>query len=196
MNIFSQVAAEYKLMLGWFWHSRFERGHRLRSIHGSVYCGEKQTSTFLSLNTFSELAQEHWQLPYPFQGIRCGGCRQPLVPEPPHPSGCSARDQQTNPDLKYSKNVIVIKESHKWGNNSHTCSAFCVLLNEALKLNIYKAAVLLLMEPARVKSDVICSVCQSHGPALPQSRSGSVNVFLGLNCCFLHRHNDLSLVSE
>lgn len=99
-------------------------------------------------------------------------------------------------DLKYSKNVIVIKESHKRGNNSHTCSAFCVLLNKALKLNIYKAAVLLLMEPARVKSDVICSVCQSHGPALPQSRSGSVNVFVGLNCCFLHRHNDLSLVSE
>lgn len=81
-------------------------------------------------------------------------------------------------------------------NNSHTYSASCVFFSKALKLDTFKIAVFLPVEQARVKFDVICSVCQSHGPALPQSRSGSVNVFVGPNCCLLHRHNDLSLVSE
>lgn len=63
-----------------------------------------------------------------------------------------------------------------------------LLFNKILNFNTSKMSGFLLMEQARVKLDVVCSVCQSYSPALYPSRPGSVIVFAGPNCCLLHRH--------
>lgn len=63
-----------------------------------------------------------------------------------------------------------------------------LLFNKILNFNTSKMSGFLLMEQARVKLDVVCSVCQSYSPALYPSRPGSVIVFVGPNCCLLHRH--------
>lgn len=93
-------------------------------------------------------------------------------------------------NLKPFKSILFKKKkkSYAYSKSSHLHSTSCLFFNKVPKFNTFKMSGFLLMEQARVKFDMVCSVCQSYSPALYPSRPGSVIVFVGPNCCLLHRH--------